>query len=47
MDQCELQGRFQARISAEGEEILKVTENGIEDVSEEEKAEKANKSRGR
>jgi len=31
----------------EGEEILKVTENGIEDVSEEEKAEKASKSRGR
>ena len=31
----------------EGEEILKVTENGIEDISEEEKAEKANKSRGR
>jgi len=28
----------------EGEEILKVTENGIEDVSEEEKA---TKSRGR
>jgi hypothetical protein len=28
----------------EGEEILKVTENGIEDVSEEEKA---NKPRGR
>ena len=31
----------------EGEEILKVTENGIEDISEEEKAEKASKSRGR
>jgi DNA repair protein RadA len=31
----------------EGEEILKVTENGIEDISEEERAEKANKSRGR
>ena len=31
----------------EGEAILKVTENGIEDISEEEKAEKANKSRGR
>jgi len=31
----------------EGEEILKVTENGIEDVSEEEKAEKASKGRGR
>ena len=29
----------------EGEEIIKVTENGIEDVSEEEKAEKAGKSR--
>jgi len=31
----------------DGEEILKVTENGIEDISEEEKAEKASKSRGR
>jgi len=31
----------------EGEEILKVTENGIEDISEEEIAEKASKSRGR
>jgi len=31
----------------EGEEILKVTENGIEDISEEERAEKASKSRGR
>jgi DNA repair protein RadA len=31
----------------EGEEILKVTENGIEDISEEEKAEKTSKSRGR
>jgi DNA repair protein RadA len=31
----------------EGEEILKVTENGIEDISEEEKADKASKSRGR
>ena len=31
----------------EGEEILKVTENGIEDITEEEKAEKASKSRGR
>jgi DNA repair protein RadA len=31
----------------EGEEILKVTENGIEDVTEEEKAEKAGKGRGR
>ncbi len=29
----------------EGEEIFKVTENGIEDISEEEKAEKASKSR--
>jgi len=31
----------------DGEEILKVTENGIEDISEEERAEKASKSRGR
>jgi DNA repair protein RadA len=31
----------------EGEEILKVTENGIEDITEEERAEKASKSRGR
>ena len=31
----------------EGEEILKVTENGIEDVTEEEKAEKASRGRGR
>jgi DNA repair protein RadA len=31
----------------EGEEILKVTENGIEDITEEERADKASKSRGR
>ncbi len=31
----------------EGEEILKVTENGLEDVTEEERADKASKGRGR